>query len=202
LIRVLNYIFGTVVKIIAFLRLLIDTNFKKNYSKIENKIGNVSSKDYFLPKIILKSIILIEDRRFFFHSGVDLYSISRAAYTILVFRKLEGASTIEQQLVRTITNKREVSLVRKINEICFAVLLSNKYSKDKIIMFYCSLYDFGYCIGIKNMCLNEYDSYKSILLVEAASVIARLKYPILTSENYISYLKRVRTIEILVSNDK
>ena len=86
-------------------------------------------------------VMALEDRRFFQHCGVDFRAIVRE---FLKFRKRKGgASTIDMQLVRTITNFRERTLFRKLYESLLAVIINFKYTKRQIIDCYLSNAFFG-----------------------------------------------------------
>jgi penicillin-binding protein 1A len=82
-------------------------------------------------------VLILEDRRFFNHFGVDVFAILRVIfYSIKSRRIVGGASTIEQQLFRTITKNREKTLRRKISEIFFSVYIAIKSSKVQILDLY------------------------------------------------------------------
>lgn len=147
----------------------------------------------------MNSIILIEDRRFVDHMGVDFYSITRAIYRYLFKNKIEGASTITQQLVRLITNQREIKISRKIKEIILASLIENEFTKEDILKIYVLKYNFNNCVGLHTFSVAAgYKTY-DLTNIEIFQILARLKYPSINQSNYIRYLKRVRTIEIILS---
>ena len=88
-------------------------------------------------------ILTLEDRRYFCHSGFDILSIVRA-FLVTCFRgNGGGASTIEQQLVRTITNRRDRTVNRKIHEIHLARKIRRRHSKIRILRVYETLAYFG-----------------------------------------------------------
>lgn len=90
-----------------------------------------------IPQNVINAFISVEDRTFFENDGVDYIGIIKALYeNIFLDEKLRGASTITQQLSRTIYLTREKTLDRKIKEIFVAKELSKKYSKEQIITFY------------------------------------------------------------------
>ena len=196
MINAINYIAAKLFIEIANFRLKKNKLFKLNFDLINSKINSISEYNSLLPKQIIKSVVSIEDRRYFNHFGVDLYSICRAIFKYFISNRIEGASTIEQQLVRSITNERQISINRKFNEICLAVLISKKYDKIRILSYYLITYQFYNIIGIERLCLEEKLNLQHISNYEAASVAARLKYPKIHENNYIKYLKRVGTIEI------
>ena len=68
--------------------------------------------------------IVLEDRRFFKHYGVDLHSVLREVSKALTLRRHGGFSTIDMQFVRTITGFRQHTIRRKVYEIVLALALS------------------------------------------------------------------------------
>lgn len=91
-----------------------------------------------IPPIAVEAMISIEDKKFLEHGGVDL-SANIRAFLVLIKHKgkiTQGASTITQQLARTVFLSNEVSYERKLKEIFIAVDLEKKYSKKQIMEFY------------------------------------------------------------------
>jgi 1A family penicillin-binding protein len=93
----------------------------------------------------LKNAVLSsEDTRFYQHSGIDITGIIRA---ILVDLKLQtpsqGASTITQQLVRSVYLTKQKTISRKVKEIILSIELEKKYSKDQIFDWYLNAVPFG-----------------------------------------------------------
>lgn len=89
-----------------------------------------------LPANLVHAVIAIEDHRFFHHHGVDFVAIGRAAWNDVRGRKLQGASTITQQLVKNFFLSRERSLSRKMNEVAIAFILETRLSKEEILELY------------------------------------------------------------------
>ena len=90
-----------------------------------------------LPRHVVDAVIAIEDRRFYDHKGIDLRSIGRALKeNIFGNGRLQGASTITQQLVKNFYLTSEKSLKRKISEGAMAVLLERKLTKRQILELY------------------------------------------------------------------
>ncbi len=91
-----------------------------------------------IPKDAVNAFIAIEDRSFWRNIGIDVKGIMRVAKDFVLSRgdSMAGASTITQQLSRTIYLTRERSIVRKIKEMMIAIRLTQKYSKNEIMEFY------------------------------------------------------------------
>lgn len=124
-------------------------------------------------------LIIGEDRRFLTHKGFDIIAIIRAIRNRLFYNKKEGASTIEQQLVRVLTNQYDRTLKRKFKEIILATKLKEILSKKEIALFYLMLAYFGTKKqGLENTLSSFNLSLKDELSDElCATIIARLKYP-------------------------
>lgn len=199
MIRWINYIIPIVLSRLCGFYLRFGTDLQHSYSLIRECL---TAKDgYPLNTSIASSVIAIEDRRFYEHLGVDFYAIIRAFINNLISRRIQGASTIEQQLVRSLTNERGITYSRKFRECLLASKLHTEFSKDEILQSYCSNYPFdGKTVGIASLCNKEGYEYYSISEHEANELAARFKYPALTEDNIIKYLKRVRTIELLTNN--
>lgn len=92
---------------------------------------------YDLPQGAEEILIQTEDRRFYSHGGYSPYDIHSVIIHKLLFdKKLRGASTITQQLARTLFLNREISLKRKLTEIHIAVALERTMNKREILEYY------------------------------------------------------------------
>jgi penicillin-binding protein 1A len=97
-----------------------------------------------LPAYVPKAFLAAEDRRFYQHGPVDFRAVARAIETNLrKQRSAEGASTLTQQLARTLFLKREQSLKRKVQEAYLAWQLEQSLSKDEILELYLNRTYFG-----------------------------------------------------------
>jgi hypothetical protein len=124
-------------------------------------------------------LILAEDRRFENHGGVDIFALTRAILHWVSGRGLEGASTIEQQLVRTLTGQRERTIRRKFKEMLLASRIRTILPKHEIARIYLRIAYFGwnmngYCAACERLAIST-DS--PISMRDAAALVSRLKYP-------------------------
>lgn len=90
-----------------------------------------------------KMVILLEDRRFFDHLGVDWRSVGRELIKAIRGHSHGGASTIDMQLFRTASDRYERTLRRKVREIAGVALLQRKFNKLEILRTYLRLAYFG-----------------------------------------------------------
>ena len=93
-----------------------------------------------IPKKVIYSFLSAEDKNFFTHPGIDAKSITRAIIknlkNINSEKRLEGASTITQQVAKIFLLSNEVSLKRKIKEAILAFRIERAYSKERIMELY------------------------------------------------------------------
>jgi len=135
-----------------------------------------------------KAFIALEDTRFQTHGGVDWI---RTIGVIVVPDNLgQGGSTITQQLIKNLTNNKEVTVVRKFNEILTALNLEEHYDKDTIIEAYLNtLYLGNGCYGVKTASEEYFGKDVSELNAAECAVIASITQaptkwnPLLNPEN-------------------
>ncbi|MFS8631533.1 MAG: transglycosylase domain-containing protein, partial [Bacillales bacterium] len=97
-----------------------------------------------IPEHVQKAFIAIEDRRFYTHTGVDLRSIMRAVWRDIIARdKVEGGSTITQQLAKNLFLTNDKSWTRKIKEAMIALHLEREFTKEQILEMYLNVIYFG-----------------------------------------------------------
>ncbi len=95
-----------------------------------------------LPKLLKNSILIFEDRYFYKHFGVNIFSIFRAVFNNLFNNRRVGASTITMQVVKLVEPKRRTYL-NKVIEIFKAIQLEMNYSKDEILNMYFNKAPYG-----------------------------------------------------------
>ncbi len=101
-----------------------------------------------IPDILKKAIIATEDPRFFSHGGIDFRGILRAVKEDIKIKgrpgRLQGGSTISQQLARELFLHRKQTIRRKLKEVLLAFQIEKKYSKQEILTLYCNQFNLGH----------------------------------------------------------
>ncbi|MEM8825805.1 MAG: transglycosylase domain-containing protein, partial [Pseudomonadota bacterium] len=97
-----------------------------------------------IPPVMVKTMLAVEDKRYMSHPGIDPIGVARAAYVNMTRDdRLEGASTITQQLARNIFLTNERSYARKLREGLLALAMERKFTKPQIIELYLNRVYFG-----------------------------------------------------------
>ncbi len=96
-----------------------------------------------IPLSLRQATIAIEDSQFYTHPGFTLRGIIRAAYNTLFKGKLQGGSTITQQLVKSALLSPERTLTRKIKELILSIQVESYFSKDEILQMYFNEVGYG-----------------------------------------------------------
>lgn len=95
------------------------------------------------PLYLRQATIAVEDKNFYKHQGFDPTGILRAMFNIVTQRRLQGGSTLTQQLVKNVLLTSDRTIVRKIKEFILAVQIERKYSKDQILQMYLNEAPYG-----------------------------------------------------------
>lgn len=127
-----------------------------------------------------KKVIHSEDRRFYYHGGLDMIATARALYHDLkAGAYIEGGSTITQQLAKNLFYSGEKKCERKVAEVLTAFQLEHRYTKAEILELYCNVAYFGEgCYGIGQASSHYYGiSAQEISGTRADSLVFTLKCP-------------------------
>ncbi|MCP1122772.1 PBP1A family penicillin-binding protein [Bacillus sp. 3103sda1] len=129
-----------------------------------------------IPTFVQQSFLAVEDSRFYKHHGVDFSSIIRALYKdILAGEKVEGGSTITQQLVKNVFLSHEKTLFRKMKEVAIAFHLEQKYTKQQLLEMYLNHIYFGHgAYGIQAAAKFYFNKDAQQLTVEEGAMLAAL----------------------------
>ncbi len=133
-----------------------------------------------LPPHLIHAFVSVEDKRFYEHHGVDVLRTAEAAINYVTGREARfGASTITQQLVKNITGENEVSIQRKVQEMCRAYALENVWSKQEILEHYLNVINLArgcYGVGAAARCYFD-KSVEALTLSECATIAAITNNP-------------------------
>lgn len=122
-----------------------------------------------------KMVIVLEDRRFFKHFGVDLRSVVRELLRLLTGRRHGGASTIDMQFVRTVTGYKALTLKRKLYECLLATIIQRRYTKIQILRSYLNCAFFGsHLVGADKAAHRIFGEAAKALSDEQAAFIAAM----------------------------
>lgn len=129
-----------------------------------------------IPEHVLDAYITVEDRRFYEHQGIDYKSIFRAIYRdILARSKVEGGSTITQQLAKNLFFTNDKSWIRKTKEAMAAIYIERHYSKEDILELYLNAIYFGNgAYGIETASQRFFSKSVTDLTIEEGALLAGL----------------------------
>ncbi len=193
-------IFLIVIVLIAFSSLWYFSSGLPDYKKLSNYQPPISSRVYSddgkliaeyslekrlfipyesIPNKIINSFLSAEDKNFFKHPGIDAKGILRATIknvkNISGNKRLEGASTITQQVAKNFLLTNEVSLKRKVKEAILAFRIERAYSKERILELYLNQIYLGEgTYGIAAASLEYFDKAIEDLNYEEAALLAAL----------------------------
>jgi penicillin-binding protein 1A len=130
-----------------------------------------------IPENLKNAILATEDPRFFKHKGIDVRGILRAFKenfrNLLRRRKLQGGSTITQQLATRLFLYRQQTIHRKLLEMALSVRIEKEYSKEKIFEMYCNQFYLGHGVyGVEAASNLFFGKIVSELNLEEAALIA------------------------------
>ena len=190
----LGFFVSVIVILWVFSSKLPDYKFLKNYkppvsSKLYSGSGELvsefsSEKRIFvpydaIPKKVVYSFLSAEDKNFFSHPGIDAKGILRAVVknisNILSSKRLEGASTITQQVAKNFLLSNEVSIERKIKEAILAFRIERALSKERILELYLNQIYLGEgAYGIASASLQYFDKPINDLNYQESALLAAL----------------------------
>lgn len=152
--------------------------FYKSYAKLSDINQN-----------LINAVVSVEDEHFFSHNGFNIKRLISSFFKNLKSMSFqEGASTIDQQLLKNYCLSNEKTIERKIKEISLAISLENRYSKEQILEFYLNNILMGDNVyGVKDASLYYFNKDVSELSVDEAATLAGL----IQLPNYYSPYKNI-----------
>lgn len=129
-----------------------------------------------LPDHVKNSTISIEDKNFYSHHGLDFFGIARAFFKTVTGQRLEGGSTITQQLVKIgLLQDPSRTVTRKFREAILAIVTEIVYTKDEILELYLNHAPYGgTTYGIQSASLTYFNKNAKDLTLPEAALLAGL----------------------------
>ena len=149
-----------------------------------------------VPEHVINAFLAAEDKNFYDHIGIDFIGIARAVFqnvlNVASGKRLEGASTITQQVAKNFLLSSDVTLERKLKEAVLALRLERTFNKRQLLELYLNEIYLGLgSYGVAAAALNYFDKPLSELSLEEAAYLAALpKAP----NNYHPFRKRARAL--------
>ncbi|MCL2081294.1 MAG: transglycosylase domain-containing protein [Oscillospiraceae bacterium] len=135
-----------------------------------------------IPGHMIEALVSIEDKRFFQHDGVD-WKRTVGAFTQMFMPggSSFGGSTITQQLIKNLTEEKDFTVARKVQEILRALDFEKRYSKEEILEMYLNTCYFGQgCYGVKTAAETYFGkTLDQLTAAESASIIGITNKPTL-----------------------
>ena len=168
---------------------------------------NFQSYDDF-PKEVINMLLLIEDQSFFNHSGIDIRQIVKVIKGyVFDDKKLRGASTISQQLIKNQLLTKDRTFSRKFKEVIMALLLESYFDKKYILELYLNNVYLGQkgnqlVIGFPDASIYYFNKpLKDLKLDQIAMLVALLKGPsYYHPEKYPDRLKKRQDLVLSIYN--
>lgn len=129
-----------------------------------------------IPPRVTEALVAIEDTNFFEHNGINFDAIIRAiAKDIKAMALVEGASTLTQQLVKTMVLTRDKKIIRKIKEVLLSLRLESLLEKEEILERYLNQVYFGHgYYGIKTAALGYFHKQLDQLTIKEIAILVGL----------------------------
>ncbi|MCG2389202.1 monofunctional peptidoglycan glycosyltransferase SgtB [Staphylococcus epidermidis] len=169
---------------------------------IENKSDFVAAEN--MPNYVKGAFISMEDERFYKHHGFDIKGTTRALFSTISDRDVQGGSTITQQVVKNYYYDNERSFTRKIKELFVARKVEKQYSKNQILSFYMNNIYYGDNQYTVEGAANHYfgvtvdknnSNMSQINVLQSAILASKVNAPSVYDVNDMSnnYINRVKT---------
>ncbi|MBE8220027.1 MAG: penicillin-binding protein 1A [Alphaproteobacteria bacterium] len=149
-----------------------------------------------VPRRVINAFLASEDKNFYDHIGIDVVGIIRAAIqnviNVATGKRLEGASTITQQVAKNFLLSSDVTIERKIKEAILSLRLERTFTKDQILELYLNEIYLGFgSYGVAAASLNYFSKpLNELTIAEAAYLAALPKAP----NNYHPFRYRARAL--------
>jgi len=132
-----------------------------------------------IPTELINAIIAIEDTNFYYHQGIDPWGLMRAVWVRVTEGKIQGGSTLTQQLAKNAFLTHDQTIYRKIQDMFLALQLERRYTKNEILEFYLNQVYFGHgAYGVETAANIYFDKKaKELNLAESALLAGVINGP-------------------------
>ncbi len=158
-----------------------ETGDYEEYKRLHGMYNRIWVDNEDIAPMLQNAFIAVEDKRFREHSGVDWKrTVSAFVNSFLpIYSGRQGGSTITQQLVKNLTDDRDLSSMRKVREIMRARYLEDNYSKDSILEWYLNTIPMGTGIYGVEVASNYYfgKTASELSIAECASIASITQEP-------------------------
>lgn len=186
---------------------IMDRNGKLLYEIYADKRRVVVNLDQ-IPKNLINATLAIEDANFYKHNGFDFKGLIRGLYRTIFKQRLQGGSTLTQQLVKNALLTPERTVSRKIKEAILTVATEIMYTKDKILEMYLNQTPYGgtlwgvqaAAMGIFNKNVNDLTLAESALIAGLPASPTRyspFSYPETAKNRQIMVLDRMLELKLI-----
>ncbi len=147
---------------------ILDRNGESLYDIFESQ-NRIPVQWADIPQHLKDATIAIEDKDFYKHQGLSRTGLIRALITTIFFGRVEGGSTLTQQLVKNVLLTNERTLPRKMKEAILAIQIERKYKKDEILQMYLNEAPYGgTAVGVESAAQYYFaKKVKDLTLVES-----------------------------------
>ncbi|PIV09688.1 penicillin-binding protein [Candidatus Roizmanbacteria bacterium CG_4_10_14_0_8_um_filter_36_36] len=186
-------------KVVPLSTHILDRNGKLLYEIYREQSRTAIKLDQ-LPKYVAQATIAIEDKDFYKHGGVSLFGgMLRAIKDTVLRQKLQGGSTITQQLIKSALLTPERTIRRKIREIILALWTERIFSKNEILEMYLNQVPYGgAAYGVEEAAKIYFSKHaKELTLSEAALLAGLPQAPSIYSPFYNPDLAKERRNSVL-----
>lgn len=150
----------------------------KFLADLERCLELTAQLGFSVPDVFVDAVILAEDHRSALHPGVDVFAMARSAWVRFRCGQIQGASTIEQQFVRVVTNRNERTFRRKVREQVLALMLVRRTPKRQIASAYLAIAFYGSgSVGLHGLWQRFGRDLEKVSFFQALDMVAQLKYP-------------------------
>lgn len=177
---------------------IVDRNGEKLYDVFQN-VNRIAVNWEDIPQYLKDATVSIEDKEFYKHKGLSSTGFVRALISTVFLRRMQGGSTLTQQLVKNVLLTNERSLPRKMKEAVLAIQIERSYSKDEILRMYLNEAPYGgTAVGVESAAEEYFGKHvKELGLVECVILAGLPQSPSLYSpfgKDPKAYISRAQSV--------